>query len=138
MAGVGGYQAPANPAPASGPGALSQRTDGQGAMALPDAKYGEQAAFRELQQAAPMAVSGSDLTPLDAPTGRPNEPVTAGNPLGPGPGPEVLSVQDEDADLRRAMDFLPALAILASQPNSSPQTRQLVRQLSAQRSRGAY
>lgn len=31
------------------------------------------------------------LTPLDAPTARPGEPLTAGIPLGPGPGPEVLT-----------------------------------------------
>jgi hypothetical protein len=31
-----------------------------------------------------------NLPPIDAPTGRPNEPVTAGAPMGPGPGPEVL------------------------------------------------
>lgn len=137
MAGVGGYQPPANPAPVSGPGALSQRTDGQGAMALPGAQYGEQAAFQEAQQAAPMA-SMAPLTPLDAPSGRPSEPVTAGSPMGAGPGPEALSMQDEGDDIRRAQDFLPALMVLASQPNASPQTRQLVRQLSAQRYQGGY
>ena len=32
-----------------------------------------------------------ELTPLTAPTQRPNEPVTAGLPVGPGPGPEALT-----------------------------------------------
>jgi hypothetical protein len=34
MAGDGGYQAPRNPAPVSGPGKLSKRTDGGPAQAL--------------------------------------------------------------------------------------------------------
>lgn len=107
MAGKGGYQAPANPAPASGPGKLSKRTDGGPAQKLrdlPDAQYGEAKTFRELQQGAPLAqtpgpqaqgapsfAAAKDLlTPLDAPSERPNEPVTAGAALGAGPGPEVL------------------------------------------------
>lgn len=45
--------------------------------------------------AAPSPAGGSflapgQLPPLDRPTERPNEPVTAGAKLGPGPGPEVL------------------------------------------------
>jgi hypothetical protein len=117
MSAPGGYQRPANPAPVSGPGALSQRTDGgpkQGVVQLPDAKYGENRDFVAQQQGAPLSkspnqptepVSSSPMqggsnpppdaaaqTPLDlvhmgAPTGRPNEPVTAGAALGPGPGP---------------------------------------------------
>lgn len=126
MAGRGGYQAPDNPAPVSGPGELSQRTDGQGAMALPDAKYGEQADFQALQGAAPMEA----LTSLDAPTARPAEPVTSGNPLGPGAsrGP-ADSIRREEYE--RMSNFLPVLTFLASQPGSSPSTRQLVRQLYA-------
>lgn len=111
----GGYQAPANPAPVSGPGALSQRTDGgpkQGVVSLPDAKYGENRDFVAQQQGAPLSKSpeqstapvasgGSqpppdaaaagnpalDIVHMAAPTGRPGEPVTAGAALGPGPGP---------------------------------------------------
>ncbi len=30
------------------------------------------------------------ITPLDAPSARPNEPITAGLPVGAGPGPEAL------------------------------------------------
>jgi hypothetical protein len=32
------------------------------------------------------------VTNLFAPTENPNEPVTAGNPMGPGPGPEILNL----------------------------------------------
>lgn len=37
----------------------------------------------------PTAMPGQ-MTPLDAPTARPNEPITAGLPVGPGAGPEAL------------------------------------------------
>lgn len=130
MAGKGGYQAPANPAPVSGPGELSERTDGQAPMALPDAKYGEQAEFQALQRAAPIDASG--ITPLDAPTSAPMEPVTDGNPLGPGATSVPLLSPTED-DITRVADMIPMLTILASHPTSSPATRQLVRQLRAGR-----
>lgn len=137
MAGRGGYQAPANPAPVSGPGALSQRTDGgppQAPAQLPNAQYGEQAAFQAAQGAAPMAGPPPNFTPLNAPTQRPDEPVTAGAPVGLGPGPEALPVaQEEEGERQRIADFLPALTFLASLPGSSPSTRQMVRQLQAER-----
>lgn len=40
--------------------------------------------------AAPQVVPGG-LGPLDAPSDRPGEPLTAGMPSGPGPGPEALA-----------------------------------------------
>ena len=101
MAQQGGYRKPENPAPASGPGALSQRTDGgpaQGAKYMSGMPYGENT--YDQQTAAPMA-AGSPMpsapavamdmpTPLMAPTTRPNEPVTSGIDLGDGPGSYAL------------------------------------------------
>jgi hypothetical protein len=109
MSGRGGYQKPRNPAPVSGPGALSRRTDGGPAQALrdlPDAKYGENAEFRSVESGAPMAQApsphasgGAPTSPPEAPfshpmgeppaplsggTINPDEPVTTGIPLGPG------------------------------------------------------
>lgn len=114
--GHGGYRAPANPAPVSGPGALSRRTDGHPAQVLsaaPDQQYGQMKTQLDAQRLAPMAgqaplppaanvpaaspqAPGPQMpafngTPLTAPSTRPNEPVTAGAPAGAGPGPEVLS-----------------------------------------------
>lgn len=40
--------------------------------------------------AGPLGMTQPELTPLDAPTGRPAEPLTAGAPVGAGPGPEAL------------------------------------------------
>lgn len=97
MASRGGYRKPANPAPVSGPGKLSRRTDGaQPKMNMTGGKYGEATQLNELQSGAPMAQapSGAEMqanapsmpaiTPLFDPTQRPEEPITAGMPFGPG------------------------------------------------------
>jgi hypothetical protein len=104
----GGYREPNNPAPVSGPGQLSQRTDGGPQQVQADMSgmpYGENAEFNTMQSMAPMSASpsarsprasaqqaksaggGMSATPLFAPTQRPDEPVTAGAPFGPGDGP---------------------------------------------------
>ena len=67
---------------------------------VPGQTYGEGARQMEAQRAVPMgtpvAPEPANFVPaggygaLDRPTERPFEPVTAGNPLGVGPGPEVL------------------------------------------------
>ena len=88
---------PNNPAPVSGPGALSQRTDGgptQAATYMSGLPYGQGQQNYDNQVAAPMA--GNPIpkmempTPLTAPTSRPNEPITAGVNIGDGPGSEVM------------------------------------------------
>jgi hypothetical protein len=107
----GGMRRPQNPAPVSGPGQLSQRTDGGPQQTLADMSgmpYGENQAMDAIQSAAPLSASGQTSarasrrggagrqtasaagmggTPLMSPTQRPDEPVTAGAPFGPGPGP---------------------------------------------------
>jgi hypothetical protein len=101
----GGYRKPANPAPVSGPGALSRRTDGgpvQGAKEIPGGgKYGERKELADIQSSAPMqgnpvpsaprpvVAPPRPVTNLFAPTERPDEPVTAGAPVGAGRTPEV-------------------------------------------------
>ena len=103
----GGYRQPSNPAPVSGPGSLSRRTDGQGARYMAGGEYGEGQEMMDLQTSAPMSKApeqprmrrprgggqvveeGMRPTPLFAPTERPNEPITAGAPFGPGPGPSA-------------------------------------------------
>ena len=79
--------------PVSGPGALSRRTDTQAISTPTGLPYGEAGALAEAQRQAPLPATPAPLpiTDLDAPTARPNEPVTAGAPFGPGPGPEALS-----------------------------------------------
>lgn len=131
----GGYQRPSRPAPVSGPGALSRRTDGgpQAKRMLPDAAYGEQAEFQQIQDGAPMqgapdmgAVVGQqaqmpEVTGLGAPSMRPDEPVTAGSPSGPGAGPESIGLgltnkTQNEADARDIAQYLPSLERAANQP----------------------
>lgn len=109
----GGPRTPSAPAPVSGPGSLSRRTDGGPAnpsyvSGLP---YGEGQDFYDLQTSAPLGApgaakprmkrgatsqgGGSSPTPLFAPTVRTDEPVTAGAPVGPGPGPQPMQAQQQ-------------------------------------------
>ena len=102
----GGKRTPRNPAPVSGPGQLSRRTDGGPAQVnaqMTGMAYGENKDFMEIQegaamaatprparamktpQASPMAAMGSGgAAPLFSNTQRPDEPVTAGVNFGPG------------------------------------------------------
>lgn len=121
----GGYREPSNPAPVSGPGALSRRTDGgpvQGKKYIPaNGNYGEAKAMQEMQSGAPMqgnpvpnvptpSVPMEPITPLNAPTTRPDEPVTSGMPFGPGSNvPPVVTagVDDVAAQIRAAYALYP-------------------------------
>lgn len=127
----GGPRTPRNPAPVSGPGAMSRRTDGGPAAAqyVPGMPYGEGQDFYDLQTSSPLGApaakprmrSGNNapqggLVPFGAPTERPDEPVTAGNPMGPGPGPEVLPLAPPPAarDTAVIAKYLPQLRALAA------------------------
>lgn len=94
--------------------AYSNRSDlTQAATAAPGQEYGQAAAQLRAQQSLPLPKQGmpaasaaappapaspatpggpppGSLGPLDAPTARPNEPITTGLSSGPGPGPEAL------------------------------------------------
>ena len=128
----GGYRKPANPAPVSGPGKLSRRTDGGPTQGMKDIAangvYGERKALAEMQSSAPMQgnttpsmpspqVSAASVAPtqqpmvgLFDPTQRPEEPITAGMPFGEGSNyPTVMPVQIDDtaAQIRAAYALYP-------------------------------
>lgn len=107
----GGYRKPEHPAPASGPGRLSRRTDGGPTQKLSvgsDLPYGDRAATLDAERSAGMAATDTvkpaqvpsgpqsgasappQFAPLDAPTDRPGEPVTHGVDIGAGGGSDVL------------------------------------------------
>ena len=88
----------------SGIGSMSKRTDlnvsKQPARYISGMPYGEGQATYEQQTAAPMAANPlaqvlSEVTPLTAPTQRPDEPITAGMDFGAGPGSEALNLPRE-------------------------------------------
>jgi hypothetical protein len=150
MAGHGGYRKPANPAPVSGPGAHSARTDGkQPIMDLPDAEYGQGQAFRELQAGAnmpgpPAAPQGavqsgsvgapdpmSQVVGLHEPSTMPGTPVTDGAAAGAGAGPEALGLIDNpnQADAQYMKQYLPAFIRMANDGNTPPGFKQWVRNI---------
>lgn len=138
----GGNQPPARPAAVSGPGALSQRTDG--AVPRPPVTglpYGQNAALTAQQGAAPMSAPGPAASAgggpagpagprtasqrfgargVFSPTNNPDEPLTAGVDWGDGPGapPQPLA---EDP-------YLVAKALYAIAP--SPELERLIARLS--------
>jgi hypothetical protein len=97
----------------SGPGKFSVRTD------LPASQnYGDRKAMAEQiagaptartadvrglptgqVQAAAQAAQQPPVTELYAPTQRPNEPITSGVAVGPGPGPEVMGYAGQSEKL---------------------------------------
>ncbi len=111
--GRGGYRQPRNPAAVSGPGALSQRTDGgagnskQPIRRIPGVAYGEQKGLSEQQAAAPLPVAQQGQIPVGNTTGVtpnvfaatefPNQPITEGAMLGAGSPP--MQAIDEDANM---------------------------------------
>lgn len=140
MAGKGGYQRPTSPAPVSGPGSLSQRTDGgpadkQAARYISGLPYGQGNEMMATQMAAPMEATSSPspasasqiagqpqqqaqpsaepmpVVPLGAPTQRPDEPITHGSDMGPGPDMASLGLQaPEVASYKSTKDYIQAIA----------------------------
>jgi len=94
----------------SGPGKFAKRTD----LQYQSTGYGDGVAMQQQMQGAPVATSPDvrgatntavrqaaersmvtpqeAMTPLYAPTQRPDEPITTGVAMGPGAGPEALSM----------------------------------------------
>jgi hypothetical protein len=145
MAQQGGYRQPANPAPVSGPGPMSQRTDrGQPIRDPEGLPYGDNRELRTVQGAAPMASAGNgaapaapevplaDMSPsLFDQTNYPERPVTTGMPFGPGPGSEALGAQSEESPMARArlINALPTLLRAAELPGTSPEFKTMVSML---------
>ena len=121
----------------------------QGAKAMTGGEYGDNQAMMELQTSAAMnasptmpvspsqgrpqrAPSGQSLTQLDAPTDRPDEPLTTGIDMGDGAGSEVMYANNSTLnteDRQRMIEALPTLAILAESPSASNAFRNYVRYL---------
>lgn len=115
----------------------------------PGQTYGKGVEQQRAQQALPMAAAppvpppgaapGPGMMgpppgaggPFNRPTERPDEPSTTGLAMGPGAGPEALAMSKTggNPDLEVMRPYLPALELMASQPNASPSARNFVRRL---------
>ena len=140
--GYGGPRRPTSPAPVSGPGRLSQRTDGGPGQPVRDVTglaYGEGSALSAVQAAAPMANGGvaptampdvglGDMSPnLHDPSNQPDTSVFNGMPFGPGAGPEALATPTPNGPSRaRLMTALPTLLRAAESPDVTPEFRSMV------------
>lgn len=95
-------------------GAYANRTDmTQPVRTATGQPYGQAQALEQAQQAAPLpqqapmdqilgAAQNFNFNPvqLNAPTARPNEPITQGLPMGAGAGPEVLNIPQNQMSMR--------------------------------------
>lgn len=114
-------------------------------VAAPDQTYGQAGAQIAAQQAVPMgaqptagpaqgegagpAVQPGSLGPLNAPSNRPDEPLTQGSPMGAGAGPELFTPPPSP--------LLTSLALLNSLGDElPPQLRQTVMALQASQDNG--
>jgi hypothetical protein len=134
----------------SGPGALSQRTDGQPVRDITGGDYGDASEFRNLQQSAPLAkgpnlsrggaqvgTPAPQVTPFGAASTEPGTPVTAGAEMGAGPGLSAIGLGNQNYKDNLAQDneymrqYLPALLSATTDENASPNFRRYVRSLIA-------
>lgn len=133
MAEHGGYRMPSNPAPVSGPGKFSGRTDGQTARALPDAGYGEQAEFQEMQGGAPM----SDTSGVPAPDGGlmagapplPTGFAAEGDPAGDVTLPASAAGYDPESNLAKAQKYVGLLSMFIDDDDVPDDVRMMYRML---------
>jgi len=141
----GGYQKPASPAPASGPGRFAKRTDGQPIkepdIDNPSLEYGDRTRLTDAQRIAKAALGQGAGTPERRPTGAaiggaalpqwlydmesqsPLEPPTAGLDVGPGPGSEALAASAPSPDMRE--EILKYLWVTFGNEDAARMLRQL-------------
>ena len=126
----------------SGPGKYAKRLD-----RMPSNSYGDTTETAQLASGAPLArtpdvrpapaseiktaAQSAPVTPMFAPTERPQEPVTNGVNIGAGMGSEALAMrQPDDTNFRANMStYKPVLNYISDLPSTSPETRQAIRQL---------
>jgi hypothetical protein len=133
--------APMNPlAGPAGPGKYSTRTDN---LKMGSIAYGEGVETQAIKSGAALAstpdvkgtpasaVRQAALTPLYAPTERPDTPVTEGIDIGAGAGSEAIVMpQEDDTNFRTAIsEYMPVLNFISDQPNTSPETRAAIKKL---------
>lgn len=136
---------PNQPAPVSGPGALSKRTDGgpadkQPIRDVPGGDYGDRKEMQQIQAGADMyqqptpGAKGAAMPgppkpgSLFDPTKRPDEPITSGIESGPGDGPSNMEAQVTD-DMQLLATYLPDLRKAAAAPTATQSFRAAVRYL---------
>lgn len=140
-----------NPANVSATGGAGQ--SGQPARYISGLPYGQGQETMAQQTAAPMAATpkgapmnlagamGGGINTLFSDTDRPDEPVTAGASVGPGPGPEVLprglagDIRDQE-NLEIVAKYIPALVDASRIPGAPDSYKRFVNSLLEQLPQG--
>lgn len=144
----GGYRTPSHPAPVSGPGAHSQRTDrGPKQARITGGTYGDAQAFEQAQAASPLSappgaaggtapapagLDTSGLVGLGAGTSMPHTPVTDGAAAGAGVGPEALGgpkVNPDSEEAKALGKWLPTFISIADSDGATPAFKKYVREI---------
>jgi hypothetical protein len=115
-------------------------------MTLPDAQYGENQQYQEIQAGAavPQAAGPStattslfnQLTPISAPSAQPGTPVTDGAMYGPGQDPSALGLDNplkQQAQQLGQSGILAVMIRVADSDTATPEFKQYVRALLAAR-----
>jgi hypothetical protein len=129
----------------AGPGKYSTRTDN---LQMGSTAYGEGKETEAIKSGAPKSktrgiadnvggrpvtnvLAQAPVTPLFAPSQRPDEPATTGIDIGPGAGSEALAMpKQDDTNFRTAIsEYRPVLNFISDQPNTSPETRAAIKKL---------
>lgn len=99
---------------------MAQNTAGTGGMAAPAPQQ---------EQAPPQGVirRPEDTPMLTDPTMRPQEPLTAGLPTGPGPGLEALGLDPRVAETQKMKKWLPILKPVMNDPETPDSVKMLYR-----------
>lgn len=156
MAEHGGKRTPPARTPSGGPGRFSRRNERtqpvrEPDIDQPDLEYGDRQRLAAAQRLAPLpqasvpssqrprlrgetpSRSGGRLPPwlFETPTSFPDEPVTAGLDMGPGPGSDALALQQPPEDVREQ-----TLAYLA-QFFDNPEAQMALAQLRNERAKAS-
>jgi hypothetical protein len=95
-----------------------------------DNASGSAAAGGMAAPAGPPMRTPDDSPMLMDPTMRPDEPITAGLPTGPGPGPEALSLDTRGTEATRLKaKWMPVLQPIIEDPDTPDSVRALFRYL---------
>lgn len=151
--GHGGYRAPAQPAPVSGPGKHSRRTDNRQPVmqGLGNGDYGDESAMQQIQSGAAMGQSPTPQMPsgtpqagagapnplasvlgLGEPSQQPGVPVTDGAGAGPGAGTGALGMVDPNRqDAASLAKYLPVWIQIAQDDRTPPGFKKYVREVIA-------
>lgn len=118
---------------------MPRKGKGQKVAAAAGQTYGKRVEQERSQEAVPLhrepplpRVRPGGMGALTRPTERPGEPITAGAPVGPGPGPDSLPrpVPAGASPLSAQLAaYLPILETRAAQPDASANFRMFVRRV---------